>query len=167
MRKILESVSIATLAALFGISWYALHGPNSLPSRIPTHFNAQGQADGWGSPASLWLLPAVAVALYLVISVVAMFPAAFNLPGRPTGALRARLEAITLKMISWIKAELACLFLFIQWSILQSVRNGQGIMPPLIVPFFLVIVFGTVVAHAVLLFRAARKPMQPGKLIQP
>ena len=29
--------------------------PN-LPARIPTHFNAAGVADGWGSPDTLWVL---------------------------------------------------------------------------------------------------------------
>jgi len=27
-----------------------------LPERIPTHFNAAGEANGWGSPDSLWVL---------------------------------------------------------------------------------------------------------------
>jgi uncharacterized membrane protein len=28
----------------------------TLPSRIPTHFNAEGVANGWGSPDTLWIL---------------------------------------------------------------------------------------------------------------
>ena len=27
-----------------------------LPSRMPTHFNLAGQADGWGSPQTLWVM---------------------------------------------------------------------------------------------------------------
>ena len=29
---------------------------SKLPARMPTHFNAAGVADGWGSPDMLWVL---------------------------------------------------------------------------------------------------------------
>jgi len=32
-----------------------------LPARIPTHFNAAGEANGWGSPDTLWFLLLVQV----------------------------------------------------------------------------------------------------------
>jgi uncharacterized membrane protein len=156
MRKVLEVVGLGLLAALGWISYQAVYGPNPLPQRIPTHFNVAGQADGWGSPSALWLLPAVAVGLYVLISVVASFPAAFNYPVRVTAASRARLEGLTLRMISWIKVELAGLFLFIQWSIIQSVRMGHGALSVWIVPVFLGLVFATIAIHAIAVYRAAR-----------
>jgi uncharacterized membrane protein len=156
MRKPLEWIGLAVLAVLVGITVWALYGPVALPARIPTHFNAAGQPDSWGNPSSLWLLPVVAMALYGLISAVQHFPSAFNLPRRVSPANRARLEAITLHMISWVKLELACLFLFIQWSIVESVRGGKASIPPLIAPIFLVVVFATVITHAVALFRAVR-----------
>jgi uncharacterized membrane protein len=133
-----------------------VYGPYPLPQRIPTHFNVGGQPDGWGPPSTLWLLPAVGVGLYLLISVVALFPASFNYPLRVTAASRSRLEGLTLRMISWIKVELAGLFLFIQWSIIQSVRMGHGTLSVGIVPVFLVVVFATIAVHAIAVYRAAR-----------
>jgi uncharacterized membrane protein len=32
-----------------------------LPARIPTHFNGSGEANGWGSPDTLWLVLVVQV----------------------------------------------------------------------------------------------------------
>lgn len=32
-----------------------------LPARIPTHFNAAGEANAWGSPSTLWILLGVQV----------------------------------------------------------------------------------------------------------
>ena len=55
-----------------------------------------------------------------------------------------------------LKAELACLFLYIQWAILASVRNGRASLSPLIVPLFLVAVFANIGWHMVAIFRAAR-----------
>jgi uncharacterized membrane protein len=156
MRKPLEVVGLGALTVLLWITWSALYGPEPLPQRIPTHFAANGRANAWGPPSSLWLLPLVGVVVYLFISVVALFPATFNFPVRATALNRPRLEALTLQMIAWIKTELACLFLYIQWSIIRSVRSGTAALSPVIVPFFLVAVFATVGLHAVAVFRAAR-----------
>ena len=156
MRKALELIVLGSLGWMVWISYQAIYGPEPLPERIPTHFNASGQANGWGPPSSLWLLPIVAVGVYALISVVALFPASFNFPVRSTAINRPRLEALTLQMIAWLKVELACLFLYIQWSIIESVRSGQGRLSPLIVPLFLVAVFGNIVFHAVAVFRTAR-----------
>jgi len=56
---------------------------HNLPARIPTHFNAAGEADGWGSPNTLWvlLLSQVLVGgLFLTIPLLARrFPSNVNL----------------------------------------------------------------------------------------
>lgn len=38
---------------------YALYLYPSLPASIPIHFNIKGEADGWGSPESIFLGPAI------------------------------------------------------------------------------------------------------------
>jgi uncharacterized membrane protein len=53
-----------------------------LPARIPTHFNAAGEADGWISPDTLWvllLLQALTCGFFLVVPLLARrFPATVN-----------------------------------------------------------------------------------------
>ena len=43
-----------------GLAFYSffliLTNLSRLPARIPIHFNAAGEADGWGSPNTLWFL---------------------------------------------------------------------------------------------------------------
>ncbi len=34
---------------------------NQLPETIPIHFNAAGEADGWGKKMTIWLLPMIAL----------------------------------------------------------------------------------------------------------
>ena len=57
-----------------------------LPARIPTHYNAAGDADGWGSPDMLWtlLLAQVSVGgLFLVIPLLGRyFPGMVNIGSR-------------------------------------------------------------------------------------
>ena len=158
MRKSLEFVAALALLALAAFTWIALHGSNPLPPRVPTHFGASGQPDAWGSPSSLWILPIAAAALYLLITVVSLFPGSFNFPVRVTPSTRARLEGLALKMIAWIKAELISLFLILQISIVQSVRGRHAALPPLLVPACLVLIFGTIATHMILIIRAARRP---------
>jgi uncharacterized membrane protein len=156
MRRILDFVGLALLAVLAWITYRALYGPDPLPQRIPTHFGANGQPNAWGPPGSLWLLPIVGAGLYLIISVVGLFPASFNFPVRSTPVNRPRMEALTLLMMAWVKMELCCLFLTIQWSIIQSVRGGNAALSPAIMPLFLAVVFVTVAGHGIAVFRAAR-----------
>ena len=51
---------------------YAFYLYPSLPNTIPTHFNLEGKADGWGSKDSIFLLPSilgfVSLMSYLLLS---------------------------------------------------------------------------------------------------
>ncbi len=46
MRKTLEMMALLLLVFAWGVSASAIFGPNPLPARIPTHFNAASQPDG-------------------------------------------------------------------------------------------------------------------------
>ena len=55
----------------------------NLPPRIPVHFNAAGQPNGWGSPQTLWVLLAFQVLVALVMLSISVwsrrFPGSVNL----------------------------------------------------------------------------------------
>jgi uncharacterized membrane protein len=155
MRRNLEIVGLALLAFLCWITVRALYGASRLPDKIPTHFDLAGNPNGWGSPATLLLLPVIAVVIYGLITVVSFFPSAFNYPVRVTPENRPRLQALSLQMVAWLKVELAFLFTLLQWFILGAVRSGHGHLSVWIVPLFLVLVFGTCIGYIVAMVRAA------------
>jgi Domain of unknown function (DUF1648) len=156
LRKILEFVSLAGVLYLAWITADALFGPRRLGSRVPMHFDAAGNADGWGSPWALAVLPLVAIGIYALMTVVARRPSAFNFPVRVTPRTRPRLEALAVEMIAWLKAEVVCLFAWIQTVTLETVRHGGGRLSPLVVPCVLVAVFATIVGYVVAMRRAVR-----------
>jgi len=156
MRKIMEAIGLGLLVILFWMTYDALNGPNPLPGRIPTHFDAAGNANAWGPPSTLMLLPIVAAGVYLLITALSQLHSAINLPVRVTPQTRGQIEALTLQMVAWFKAELVCLFTWLQWTIIQTVRNGGGSISPALVPVFLVVVFATLIAHMVAIVRVAR-----------
>jgi len=155
MRKNLEIVALVVFGISLWITYGAFYGPHRLPERIATHFGADGRPNGWGSPTMLLMLPVIVLAVYGLMTLVAQFPSTFNYPVRVTAENRARLEELSLQMISWLKVEIVCLFTFIQWFIIQSARQGTLTMSPLVVPLCIATIFATVGWHIVAMIRTA------------
>lgn len=60
-REELLMPKLISLALVF-YSYFLIHtNISNLPQLIPTHFNAAGEADGWGSPSTLWILLGVQI----------------------------------------------------------------------------------------------------------
>lgn len=156
MRKILETIALLMLLVMWAITAWAVSGPNRLPPRIPIHFNGAGRPDGWGTPGMLWMMPVVATVIYLLMTLVARYPSAFNFRVRTTPAMRRQLEAIALELLSWLKCEVVCLFAWIQYESIHLARSGQGRLPALFMPAVLVVVFGTIAWHIAAMRRTAR-----------
>jgi uncharacterized membrane protein len=156
MRKALEAVSLIALAAMAFVTIRAFYGPARLPDRIPTHFNAAGQADGWGPPHMLLVFPIIATVIYLLMTLVSRFPAAFNFPVRATPLNRQQLEELALSMIAWLKAEMVMFFGLIEDGAIRSARQPDQHLSPLLMPVLLVAVFTTCIAHIVAMFKAGR-----------
>lgn len=159
MRRLLEVVSLAALAVLFGETARAVYGADPLRGPIPTHFNAAGNPDAWGSVSMLWLLPAIACVLYLLMTWVSRHPGAFSFPVRVTPFNRGRLESLALSMIVWLKVELVCFFALLQGAILRAARNPGHEFAALPMPAFLAVIFLTIGVHFVAMFRAGRAPV--------
>jgi uncharacterized membrane protein len=89
-----------------------------LPARIPTHFNAAGEADGWGSPDALWVLLLVQVltcSLFLAVPPLARrFPGTVNVGFRKlsdfTPAQRERIMPLLSDMMGYMSVLLSFLF---------------------------------------------------------
>ncbi|HET7103900.1 MAG TPA: DUF1648 domain-containing protein [Terracidiphilus sp.] len=158
MRRWLETVGLAALFIQLWMAWMAVAGPHRLPNRIPTHFDAAGNPNGWGSPTVLLFLVFVATSVYVVLTVVARFPARFNYPVRVTARTQQRVQDLTLDMLSWFKAELASLFAVLQWGMIKAARSGDGRLHVPVVTLFIVVLLGTGAWYLVAVLRAARTP---------
>jgi hypothetical protein len=161
MRKVLEVMGLVGLGILFWSANHALNGPNPLPDRIPTHFALDGQPTDWGFSRSLWMLPYVAVGVYLLISLVGEFSGFFRYPVQVTDENRDRLHSLTRQMIACLKVEAIWLFVWIQSALLDAVRIGVWSKPlalgPLpLGPLFLIVVLATVGGHVIASIFVAR-----------
>jgi uncharacterized membrane protein len=105
-----------------------------LPARIPTHFNAAGEADGWGSPDNLWLFLVVQVltcGLFLAMPLLGRrFPGSVNLGTRRlsdfTPAQRKRIMPLLTDMMGYVSVLLSLLFLIL---LRESIRAASSSHP--------------------------------------
>ncbi len=124
MRSVREGFSAAALAIAWAVSgWARWH---DLPTRIPTHFRLSGQADDWGSANQIFLMPAIALGLYLLLTVVVRFPQGFHYGVAVTEENRARLEATALALIGWLKAELMGLMAVLVALQVRAAERGSA-----------------------------------------
>jgi uncharacterized membrane protein len=156
MRRTLEAIALVALVLIWGFTWVALKGPNPLPDRIATHFDFAGNANGWGEPSMLWLFPIVASFIYGMMMVVVRYPASFHYSVGVTDENRPRLQAIAVDLVVWLKAELVCLFAWIQYEIIESARLGKGALPPILVPIVIVGIFATIIWYFIAMQRVGR-----------
>jgi hypothetical protein len=92
----------------------------------------------------------------LLITVISLLPTGIKSAVKLTAESRAEIQALTRRMLAWMKAELVGLFLCLQWFILAGIKDGSNRIPALAPPAFIVVMFATVGWHLVAVFRAMR-----------
>ncbi len=126
---------------------------SSLPDSIPTHFNAAGEADGFGKKASIIGLPLIATLLYIGLTLLNRFPHIFNFPTpiTPDNALSQYTNAT--RMIRYLKLILVLVFAGISFQTTQQAKGtGEG-LGLWFLPLTLVLVFMPLVYFVVKSFR--------------
>jgi len=109
-----------------------------LPARIPTHFNAAGEADGSGSPDTLWFLLLVQVlicGLFLAMPLIgARYPGSVHLGKRRLSdfgpEMRERIAPLFTNMMGTMSVLLGLLFTFLLHEIIQAASSSQPHFSP-------------------------------------
>lgn len=115
-----------------------------LPDRIPIHFGLGGQPDALGDKVMIWMLPAVAAIIFVVLTAVSRYPHTFNYPVRITEQNARRQYLLGRSLLVWLKAEICWLFAFIvRQQILVALGNAQRFSIELVFGIILLI-FATV-----------------------
>lgn len=93
---------------------------------VPTHFNAAGVADSYGSKRNLAFEPVLAAFLLLFLSLMERIPAIWNFPVVVTEENRERLYKIAMIMMGGIKVLVTALLIDVGVS---SLVEGYPIWP--------------------------------------
>ena len=120
--KVFELLGWGALLALW--AWTGTSFSN-LPDTIPTHFNAAGEADGFGSKASIIGLPVIATLLYIGLTLLNRVPHIFNFPTPVTEDNALKQYTNATRMIRYLKLILVFVFAGISYQTIQQ-ANGTG-----------------------------------------
>jgi uncharacterized membrane protein len=119
--KVAELLAVVVLI----VFWiYTLVSYKSLPDVIPTHFVSDGKADGYGLKWTILTLPAIALLLYIGLSILGRYPHKFNYPVEVTQANAETLYRSGAQMLRVMKLMLIILFFLMTY---QTVLSASGI----------------------------------------
>jgi uncharacterized membrane protein len=120
---------------------------NQLPDRIPIHFNAAGNPDGFGEKPSLFILPAIGLLMYFLLTVLTAFPHIYNFPVAITPENAEIQYRLATRLMRILKTVIIILFSFIGWmSVRTAVGNASG-LGKMFLPAFLFITFGVIIIY--------------------
>lgn len=135
------------VVALLGVvvcCWIAFQSWDSLPETIPLHFGLSGEPNGWGSKATILILPAVAVLLEIVLTVVDRYPHTWNYPV-PIKEENAKTQyQIGRSLLAWVKAELSWQLAILFWLQVQVALGKAQVFNTGIVFGMMALLFGTI-----------------------
>lgn len=141
--RLVELLGWLILLLLLG---YTFSHYSSLPDTIPTHFNAAGEADGFGSKASIFGLPVIATLLFIGITVLNRYPNIFNYPTAITQDNALQLYTLATRMLRYLKLVLLVVFggiefMTIQNATVEAVGLGVWFLPLTLVLVFLPLIY--------------------------
>ncbi|WP_222984868.1 DUF1648 domain-containing protein [Flagellimonas meishanensis] len=96
-----------------------------LPKTIPTHFNWEGQVDGYGHKLSLWIIPFISALMYMGLGfmITKMKPYQMNYPVKVTEKNAPKLYATALRMVTVMNLCFVIAFFITTTVILLKVKN--------------------------------------------
>jgi hypothetical protein len=149
-EKVVETVALLGVLALIGATlsgWKYAEGP------VPTHFGPSGRPDAWGGRIDLFLLPAIAGALYVGLTVLSRFPHVFNYLVPITENNAARQYQNARSLLAWIKANMVWFFAYIEWQMGRGTEvslEGLGIA---FLPIFILVNLLIIAIHLIRMMR--------------
>jgi uncharacterized membrane protein len=118
------------------------------PSTIPTHFNASGQANNYGSKITILILPVIGSIIYFGITQLNKYPHIFNYATEITATNAERQYTIATRTLRVLKFMILVIFsLIILFSYLTSIGAANGLGPwflPLVIILLMVLVIVTI-----------------------
>lgn len=142
-------INFICLLLLLGVVAYLAVNWNSIPDKIPGHYNAMGEVDRWGNKGELLVLLIIGWVIYIGITILEHFPQVWNTGVTVTEENKARIYSILKNMIGIVKLLVVGTFVFL--AINSALAKS---LPIWFLPIFLGLMFGSIIFFIVRLTRA-------------
>ncbi len=135
---------IASVLIIIAVSMYTAVTWSGIPWTIATHFNAQGEPDGYGSKWTLLLMIVLLIIMTIGLMVVAKYPKLFNYMVKITDENREIQQTHAIRLLKVLMLEMTVIFGFVQWGIVSSAVNERQAFPNTTLIGLMVVIFLTI-----------------------
>ena len=139
------------LVLLIGILIYLIINWNSIPDKLPGHYNAVGEIDRMGNKGELLVLPIINWLMYLGMTAVERFPSVWNTGVRVTEENRERVYRTIKNMLSTMKLIIVAVFSYLTINSARALPLSPGFLPA-----FLILIFGSIILYIIRLVRVSK-----------
>ena len=112
-----------------------------LPATVPTHFNASGRADAYGSKSTLYLLPVISTLIFAGMTVLNKYPHIYNYPSVVTTENAYRLYSIATRVIRYLKTIVVAIFSSLTFQTYHIVKGGARELGTWFLPLSIFLLF--------------------------
>ena len=147
---LMEGLAVAILMTFIG---YAIYWYQRVPQIIPIHFDAGGNIDNYGSKIHLLILPGIGVFIYVLLTVIGLFPHTYNFTQKITPENAPRQYLLATRFVRFLKAVVIGIFFFIGIMITRVAMKQTDTMGIWLLPVILGFVFIPIIVYLVVASR--------------
>ena len=142
---------IKNLAAFISMVFcyiYILISWSGIPEKVPGHFDSMGNVTSWSGKGTVWLMPIIMLAMFVLLTVIGMFPSLWNTGVKVTEENRERIYSILKGMLDTIKLTICLTF-----TVISLYMARCSALPSWFMAVTLVLILGPIAVYLALLFR--------------
>ena len=148
--RVLEAIAIVSV--LCGI-YLVFQAWPTLPQTIPTHFDAAGNADGFGPKGTIWLFPAIGIVMIPLMLILRLFPWLTNLPIKITEENAEYQYTLVVRLMSLMACVVSLLFLALIFDTISIAGGGTSLLGGWFMPLFAGGIIGSLLWYFILVFK--------------
>jgi uncharacterized membrane protein len=134
---IISASGVIFMGLMVGLSWH------ELPEQVPSHFGISGQPDAWSGRSTLLILPAVAIVLWIGLTLLARIPHRFNYIVTISRENAAHRYLLARTLLSTLNAEIIVLFAYLTWQTIATARGSSEGLGTWFLPVLLLMIFSS------------------------
>ncbi|MBH0161922.1 DUF1648 domain-containing protein [Fictibacillus sp. 26RED30] len=132
----IASITLLVIGTVSLISQWA-----AIPDTVPTHFNAAGEPDGWGSKNNLWILIVMGAVTWLLLTVLEKFPHIYNYFNLTEENVERQYKNARM-MINVMKNEILIFFVYMTWACAEVANGTSEGLSVWVLPIFIIGITG-------------------------
>jgi hypothetical protein len=121
------AINALTILGLLVELGLAIWGFASLPDRIPIHFDAAGEANGWGGPGWLLAMPAISATTVVPLLFLQRFPHVYNYPWAITPQNAPRQYRLARRLLAGVALASMLVMSLVLLTILDAARAPEAV----------------------------------------